>query len=98
IESGDRSSVRPLLEIEAGSRWSILNLPEIWRYRDLLHVLAARDVKLRYRQTAPGIAWVVFQPLMAAGIFTFVFSKVLRTASDGVPYFVFSLAARRASY
>jgi lipopolysaccharide transport system permease protein len=83
---------RPLLEIEARSRWAMLNLLELWRYRDLLYVLAGRDVKLRYRQTALGVAWVVLQPLMAAGIFTFVFGKVLHTSSDGVPYFIFSFA------
>jgi lipopolysaccharide transport system permease protein len=91
-----RASARPRLEIEARSRWSIFNLAELWEYRDLLYVLAERDVKLRYRQTALGIAWVVLQPLMAAGIFTFVFGKVLRASSDGVPYFVFSFAGMLA--
>ena len=50
-------------------------------------------MKLRYRQTAIGALWVVLQPLLAAGIFTFVFGKVANLpAPDGVPYFVFSYA------
>ncbi len=54
--------------------------------------LAARDVKLRYRQTALGVIWVILQPLIAAGIFSFVFGKVAKLPSDGVPYMVFSYA------
>lgn len=82
---------RPLLTIRASSRWA-LNLREVWRFRDLLVALAWRDVKLRYRQTALGVAWVVLQPLMAAGIFSFVFGKVANLSSEGVPYFLFSFA------
>ena len=52
----------------------------------------ARDVKLRYRQTALGAVWVILQPLLAAGIFAFVFGKVAKLPSDGVPYFLFSYA------
>jgi lipopolysaccharide transport system permease protein len=82
----------PWVEIGPSTGWSALNLRELWSYRDLLLVLAARDVKLRYRQTALGVVWVVLQPLLAAGIFSFVFGKVLKAPSDGVPYFVFSFA------
>jgi len=82
----------PFLEIEPRSGLAALNLMEVWRYRDLLLVLASRDVKLRYKQTALGVVWVILQPLMAAGIFSFVFGKVLKAPSDGVPYFVFSFA------
>ena len=49
-------------------------------------------MKLRYKQTLLGVAWVVLQPLLAAGIFTFVFSLVAKLPSDGVPYFLFSFA------
>src|SRR6478672_10893588 len=68
--------------IEKNSQWSALNLKEIWAYRDLLITLAGRDVKLRYKQTALGIVWVILQPLLAAGIFAFVFGKVLKAPSD----------------
>lgn len=84
--------VRPLLTIRPPSRWSALRLGEAWQFRDLLFSLAGRDVKLRYKQTALGAAWVLLQPLMAAGIFSFVFGKVARLSSGSVPYFLFSYA------
>ncbi len=73
--------------------WALPDLAELWRFRDLLQILVARDLKLRYRQTALGISWVVLQPLLAAAIFAFVFGKVARIQSPGgVPYFLFALA------
>lgn len=53
-----------------------LRLGELWQFRDLLFTLAGRDLKLRYKQTALGAAWVLLQPLAAAGIFNFVFGIV----------------------
>jgi lipopolysaccharide transport system permease protein len=55
-----------------------LDVAQVWQFRDLLLAFAARDLKLRYRQTALGIAWVVLQPLVAAGIFSFVFGKIAK--------------------
>jgi lipopolysaccharide transport system permease protein len=73
--------------------WMALNLRETWQFRDLLMSLAGRDLKLRYKQTMLGVAWVVLQPLMAAGIFTFVFGTVFGLSSDSkVPYFLISFA------
>ena len=85
--------VQPHLTIRPSKGWAVLNLRELWQFRDLLTTLAARDVKLRYRQTALGAVWVILQPLMAAGIFSFVFGTVAGLKSEnGVPYFVFSYA------
>ncbi len=84
--------VKPYLRIRPTSGWAALNLRETWQFRDLLFTLAGRDLKLRYKQTALGVIWVVLQPLLAAGIFSFVFGKVAGLPSDGVPYFVFSFA------
>ncbi|BDI28884.1 transport permease protein [Capsulimonas corticalis] len=58
--------------------------------------LASRDVKLRYRQTALGVAWVVLQPLIAAAIFAFVFGHVAKLKSAGAPYFAFAFAGMLA--
>ena len=82
----------PLLVIEPGSGWTAINLRELWQFRDLLFTLAGRDLRLRYKQTALGVVWVVLQPLLAAGIFSFVFGRVARLPSDGLSYFVFSYA------
>jgi lipopolysaccharide transport system permease protein len=55
-------------------------------------MLGVRDIKLRYRQTVLGIAWVIFQPLLAAGIFSIVFGTIAHLSSNGTSYFVFSYA------
>src|SRR5262245_12611613 len=67
---------QPFLTIKPPGLWSPFALGEVWSYRDLLWALAVRDVKLRYRQTALGIIWVVLQPLLAAGIMSFVFGSI----------------------
>src|SRR5690349_10594903 len=85
-------NIRPYKIIKPKSGWQAINVRELWRFRDLLLMLALRDVRLRYKQTALGVAWVVLQPLISAGIFSFVFGKVAKLPSDGVPYFVFSYA------
>ena len=88
---------RPHLTIQPASGWQAINLRELWQFRDLLTTLAQRDVKLRYRQTALGVVWVVLQPLIAAVIFTFVFGKVANIPPPpGVPYFVFAYAGLMA--
>ena len=85
-------NAEPYLTIRPRSGWAALNLLEVWQFRDLLFSLAGRDLKLRYRQTALGAAWVILQPLMAAGIFSFVFGSVAKLPSHGVPRFLFTYA------
>jgi lipopolysaccharide transport system permease protein len=87
---------QPWLVIRPRSGWAAIDLRELWRFRDLLLTLALRDVKLRYRQTLLGAAWVVLQPLLGAAIFAFVFGLVARLPSEGTPYFVFSFAGLSA--
>jgi lipopolysaccharide transport system permease protein len=82
----------PLRRIRSNTRRTPLDLRELWRYRDLWITLALRDVKLRYRQTALGVAWVVLLPLLASGIFTLVFGRIAGLPSDGSPYFLFVFA------
>lgn len=64
----------------------------LWTYRDLLYILAMRDVKLRYKQTALGIIWVILQPLVAALIFAVIFGRFANLPSSGVPYLPFVFA------
>jgi len=84
--------VVPVLEIRPTSHWSLLDFTELWGYRDLLWTLAARDLKLRYRQTALGVLWVVFQPVAGAGVFALVFGWVAGLAEGKKSYFLFTLA------
>ena len=65
-----------------------LDLKLLWQYRELLYAFAERDIRLRYRQTVLGIAWVVLQPLLAALIFVAVFGFIAKLPSDGTPYFL----------
>ena len=82
----------PFRRIRSDARRTPLDWAELWRYRDLWLTLALRDIKLRYRQTALGVAWVVLLPLIASGVFTLVFGIVARLPSDGSPYFLFVFA------
>ncbi len=83
---------RPTVVIQPIRGWPGLNLRELWAYRDLLFVLGDRDVKLRYKQTAIGVAWVILQPLVTALIFTVVFGVFAKLPSDGYPYILFVFA------
>lgn len=78
----------PTIVIQPSKGWRALDLRELWRYRELVYFLALRDVKVRYKQTALGVTWVLLQPLLAMGIFSIVFgSRGLSTG--GVPYPLF---------
>jgi lipopolysaccharide transport system permease protein len=70
-------------------RWPRLDLRELFAYRELAVALAARDLRVRYKQTFFGIAWAVLQPLIAVAIFTVVFGRVAQLPTGGVPYPVF---------
>lgn len=65
----------------------------LWEYRELGYILIWRDVTVRYKQTAIGIAWVILQPLITMLIFTAIFGMMAKVPSDGVWYPVFSLTA-----
>jgi len=95
VEKDQKSGVivrQPTVVIEPSRGRLGLNLREIWDYRDLLFILAGRDVKLRYKQTFLGVTWVILQPLVTAIIFTVVFGGFARLPSDGQPYILFVFA------
>lgn len=75
------------------SSW-LLDPREIWQYRELLWTLAGRDLKVRYKQTVLGVAWVILQPLATALILTFVFGTVLKVPfPGGIPPLLFIFGA-----
>ena len=86
----------PYAVIRPPGRLNMPNWADLWRAREVLLRFAQRDLILRYRQTAVGVAWVVIQPLVAAGIFAIVFGRVANISSGTVPYFIFSLAGMLA--
>ncbi|MCZ7554740.1 MAG: ABC transporter permease [Anaerolineales bacterium] len=81
------------VRIQPASGWFHLDLREIWAYRDLFLILMLRDVKIRYKQTALGVIWVILQPLTAALIFAVIFGQFAKLPSQGVPYTLYVFAA-----
>jgi ABC-type polysaccharide/polyol phosphate export systems, permease component len=71
--------------IEAGSSSKQYWL-DVWRYRELFAFLAWRDILVRYKQTAIGVAWSVIRPVITMVVFTVVFGNLAKLPSDGVPY------------
>ena len=74
------------------SGWVAIDLRELTDFRDLILEFARRDIKLRYRQTVLGIAWVVLQPIVAAGVLNFAFGVVAGARPQGPSYFLFTFA------
>jgi lipopolysaccharide transport system permease protein len=66
---------------------------DLWTYRELLLFLAWRDILVRYKQTAIGIAWSVIRPVLTMAVFTVVFGRIASLPSEGVPYPVLVFAA-----
>jgi len=83
----------PVTRIEPPRGWFDLRLKELWDYRELLYFFVWRDVKIRYKQTAIGVLWVVLQPLLTMLVFTLFFGKLAKMPSQGLPYPVFYFAA-----
>jgi lipopolysaccharide transport system permease protein len=79
--------------IEPSRGWRMLDWRELWAYRDLLWVLAARDVKVRYKQTLLGTAWAIVRPLTTVLIFSIVFGSLGKMPADGYPYPIFIYSA-----
>jgi homopolymeric O-antigen transport system permease protein len=69
-----------------------LDLRELWTSRELVLILALRNIKVRYRQTALGVGWAILQPLAGVAIFTVVMHRLANVPSEGIPYPVFAYA------
>jgi lipopolysaccharide transport system permease protein len=92
LPAGPLPAPAEITRIRASSGWRALDLAELWRYRELLYFLALRDIKLRYKQTALGVAWVVLQPLLTMAIFSMFLGQLLKSDDLGdIPYPLFTL-------
>src|ERR1700736_2432281 len=87
------AGVPAIVRIEPPRGWFELRLRELWEYRELLYFFVWRDVKVRYKQTVIGVAWVVLQPLLTMGVFTLFFGRLAKLPSDGLAYPVFYFTA-----
>jgi lipopolysaccharide transport system permease protein len=80
-------------EIDSQKPGRILDLPELWQFRELLYFLVWRDIKVRYKQTVIGAAWAIIQPITTMIVFTVFFGQLVQVDSEGLPYPLFSFAA-----
>jgi lipopolysaccharide transport system permease protein len=83
----------PVTIVKQTQGYSLGDLRQLWERRELLYFFVWRDIKVRYKQTVIGIAWVVLQPLAAMLIFTLFFGRLAKLPSDGIPYPVFTYTA-----
>ena len=79
--------------IQPTSGWRLLDLRELWAYRELIYFLTLRDIKVRYKQTAIGVAWALLQPLAMLVVFTLFFGKLAGVSSQEAAYPLFVLSA-----
>jgi lipopolysaccharide transport system permease protein len=78
--------------IEISPRRSLVDLREIWHYRELLYFLVWRDVRVRYKQTVFGVLWALLQPIGLMVIFSLFLGRFAHVPSAGVPYPLMVLA------
>jgi lipopolysaccharide transport system permease protein len=92
LKENIETSKKPQFVIEPTRGLAFINFSDLWHYRELLYTLIWRDIKIRYKQTVLGVAWVILQPVISTVIFTALFGILLRAPSNGVPYPVFALS------
>jgi lipopolysaccharide transport system permease protein len=79
--------------IQPSRGWAGLRLGELWSYRELIGFLVWRDLKVRYRQTVFGLAWVLLQPLALMAVFSLFLGEFLKIDTGDIPYPVFVFSA-----
>lgn len=87
------SNPQPHIIIKPPHGWAPLELGELWKFRELLLFLTWRDIMVRYKQTALGVAWAILQPMLTMVIFSVIFGGLAKLPSDGVPYPIFTFTA-----
>jgi lipopolysaccharide transport system permease protein len=91
-ESAERPTTERHVLIKSEEAGVQLNVSELWHYRELLYFLTLRDIKVRYKQTLMGVAWVIIQPLTTVLIFTLVFNRFVRLDAGSLPYPLFAFS------
>ena len=79
--------------IEPKTGWQLIDIKELYKYKDLFYFLVWRDIKVLYKQTILGFAWAIIRPVFSMIVFSIVFGKMAKIPSDGIPYPIFSFAA-----
>ncbi|MEX0774375.1 MAG: ABC transporter permease [Phycisphaeraceae bacterium] len=80
--------------IRPAGRWQVVDLAELWHFRDLLFMLAKRDILVRYKQTALGLLWAVLQPVITMGVLSLVLGQFIAGGKiiGDTPYSLFLFA------
>ncbi|MGE3271792.1 MAG: ABC transporter permease [Chloroflexota bacterium] len=92
VDSRTLEAAPQTTHIRATSGWAVPSLRDLWAYRELLYFLIWRDLKVHYKQTALGLAWVILQPVVATLIFTAIFGYFVRVPTGDLPYPVFAFS------
>jgi lipopolysaccharide transport system permease protein len=79
--------------IRPAKGWVALGLRDLWDYRDMLYLLAWRDLKIRYKQTAVGVVWALIQPFFTMIVFSVIFGHFAKLPTNGIPYPILTFAA-----
>src|SRR5947207_7567771 len=85
-----RLPAEPVTKIRPAKFWETIDLRELWVHREVLYFLIWRDLKVRYKQTMIGAAWVLVQPILMTLVFAVFLGRLIRVPSDGMPYPVFA--------
>jgi len=88
----DLSTTQPVAVttiIQPPRGWQLINVAEMWKFRELLAFLVWRDVKVRYKQTLLGAAWAVLQPAMMMVVFNVFFARMAKVPAGDLPYPLF---------
>jgi len=83
----------PVTKIRPVKFWRKADFAELWAHREVFYFLMWRDLKVRYKQTVIGTAWVILQPIAITLVFAIFLGKLIKVPSDGVPYPIFAYAA-----
>lgn len=97
LENEVTQGAPPTVHIKPGTGWALVDLDELWRYRELIGFLAGRDIKVRYKQAVLGVAWAVLRPLLTMLVFNVLFGLLMgkhgKPTIAGIPYAVSAYCA-----
>jgi lipopolysaccharide transport system permease protein len=83
----------PTITIAPRRGLAVVDVRELWSYRELLYFLIWRDLKVRYKQTLFGALWAVLQPVLLMVVFSLFLGRISGIGSPGIPYPLFVFVA-----
>lgn len=81
-----------IVAIRPARRWFDIPWREIAAHKELLLLLARRDISVIYKQTILGPTWFLIQPVLTAIVFSVVFGRIAKIPTDGMPRVLFYLS------